>query len=166
MFMRLKRKSDNKNANHCISSHQSEETTTWMRAVITLWVSLTKYQTSTFIMNGSEELPLFPMTSSVADSRCRSVNDNLLRIEANNYTKVCILSFFLEANRKTQSWCQLALKGHGSQHELSQLETNLEFWFLRSMLCKQSINSWQLFLQRHNKVLLFNLQTSIQPRKM
>ncbi len=33
------------------------------------------------------------------------------------------------------------------------------------MLCKQSIKSWQLFLQRHNKVLLFNLQTSIQSQQ-
>ncbi len=48
-------------------------------------------------------------------SACRKVLNNLLNISADNYAKICILSFccISRSNGKTQPWCQLDLKRYG-----------------------------------------------------
>jgi hypothetical protein len=81
--MRLQRELHNNTLNECNAT---------MSVVITLWESLTTCKT-TFIMNSSDKLPDSPMTSSAPDRGEDKYIIICLKIQANHYTNISILSF-------------------------------------------------------------------------
>ncbi len=93
--------------NYHVCSRQTETNTTRMTVVITLWVSLTKYQTINFIMNSCEWLPLLPIDFI---SSQQWVYNDLLKVLGKQVYKICVLSFccISRSNVKTQWWCWLA----------------------------------------------------------
>jgi hypothetical protein len=99
------------------SQQQQFEGNRTMSAVITsLWEPLTNCSTFTFITNSSETLLWLPtdFISSQQQVQVIRVHNNLTKILGKPIYKICMLGLccISKSNRKTQSWCWLALKRH------------------------------------------------------
>ncbi len=118
-----------------------------MSMVITLRMSLTKYQTSTISINGSENFLLFPTSAPNHGSR-----------GAYDYELKTLLPEFLShsgSNGKTQLWCWLALNRHQLNFKkqikkTSQCTGSFIVWERKG---SESIWNWNSLLQKFSGLL-------------
>jgi hypothetical protein len=82
------------NSRHWKVTRKTKTNTTHINGVITLWVSLTKYQTITFIMM-SWSAAMTPHTDFISSQSWVQINIKKIcqKFHANHYTNICILSF-------------------------------------------------------------------------
>ncbi len=102
------------NSQHLKVTRKIKNNTTHINGVITLWVSLTKYQTITFIMTSWSAamtphwLYQLPMVGT------DKYQKNLPKISCKPLYKHLHpeFSIYFGCNRKTQSWCWLVIQRH------------------------------------------------------
>jgi hypothetical protein len=104
----------------------------WQQWVWWYIVSVTIYQTITFIMNGNDYLPFSPLTSSIN-------------------TEICILTFFCISGRKNKAWlwCWPVLKKH--RWRTGQQTHTQDFCFKEDIQKQKHCNLWLLTIGKQLK---------------